>query len=480
MPRSTFAFTPTMPDIKDLLAALHAGGPDLRVNRAGQGAVAQLCTEDGHPLVSLEAPRYIQVPGETARLLGGTAGMDAPVWWTEVRATAAVPEAQRLAASVAGRLATLLDGTTWPPEAATRTEVVAIPASGPSAAHADDGGDVLAESDVLTDQAAVVLHDSPILAATPWLTELLRPPARTGRPLYLVTPPITRLTLPARTLLDRAPARWVIHAPETGYYDGLSGLVLSWRDGHFAPAADPGPTVADAYRPPSGSATGERQLLLSLRTIHPADERLLLGGALECAWQVLTDQVPAGWSTAEPVNVPWSRRQLTDLARTRARSGSPTWLVAVGSPDRPAIATQRVQHTRLGVEEHITVAFGHPTDKVAPLHLLPHLAEELATRHNLAMMITELRAARADLMVPAHYEPPALPVSLTLGPDAAADLGAGRAGGALPGSPPAHLGSAARPAFHYALGDGDDPAAWQRLQALKRYVESLTEPGLTS
>ncbi|MFF0460876.1 DUF6177 family protein [Streptomyces mexicanus] len=464
-----------MPDVKDLLAALHAGGPDLRVKRAGQGAVAQLCTEDGHPLVSLEAPRYVQVPGEASRLLGGAAGTEAPMWWTEVRATAAVPEAQRLAASVAGRLATLLDGTTWPPEAATRTEVVTIRASGGSAAHADDGGDVLSETDVLTDQAAVVIHDSPILAATTWLTELLRTTAGTGRHLYLVTPPTTRLTLPARALLDRAPARWVIHAPETGYYDGLSGLTLSWRDGHFTPVTDPGPTVAEAYRPPSGGATGERRLLLSLRTIHPADERLLLGGALECAWQTLTDEAPAGWSTAEPVNVPWSRRQLTDLARTRARSGSPTWLVAVGTPDRPAIATQRVQHTRLGVEEHITLAFGHPTGRPAPLHLLPHLAEELATRHNLAMMITELRAARADLTVPAHYEPPALPVSLTLGPDAVADLGAGRAGGALPDTSPERLGSTARPTLHYRLGDGDDPAAWRRLQQLECYVKSSVE-----
>jgi hypothetical protein len=473
MAQNLIALTPRMPDIKTLLAALHAGGPDLRVNRAGQGAVVQLCTEDGRQLVSVEAPRYIQVPGETTRLLDPTADAEPPVWWTEVRATTAVPEAGRLAASVAGRLATLLDGTTWPREAAAQTEVVTIPASG-APTPAADGGDILTETDLLTDQAAVVLHDAPTLAATTWLTGLLRSTAQTGRHLYLVTPPTTRLTVPARTLLDRAPARWLVHAPETGYYDGLSGLALSWQDGHFTPVTDPAPTVVDAYEPPSGP-TGERQLLLSLRTIHPADEHLLLGGALECAWQLLTGEPPAGWSTAEPINVPWSRRQLTDLARTRARSGSPTWLVAVGIPDRPAIATQHVQHTRLGVEEHITLAFGHPTGRPAPLHLLPHLAEELATRHHLAMMITELRAARADLTVPAHYEPPALPVSLTLGPDTVADLGADRAAGALPDTSPERLGSTARPALHYRLGDGNDPAAWRRLQQLERYAKCLTE-----
>lgn len=109
MPQSAFAITVKFPDIKAILAALHAGGPDLRMKQAGQGAVAQLCTEDGNPVVSLEAPRYIQVPGETARLLGDVVHRDGPLWWTEVRASTAVPEAQRLAASIAGRLAALLD-----------------------------------------------------------------------------------------------------------------------------------------------------------------------------------------------------------------------------------------------------------------------------------------------------------------------------------------------------------------------------------
>ncbi|MFF0966193.1 DUF6177 family protein [Streptomyces sp. NPDC003703] len=464
MPCSTFALTARMPDPVSLLAALHAGGPDLRVDRAGQGAVVRLCTEEGRQVVAVEAPRYLQVPGEAARLLGPAAATESPVWWTEVRAASAVPEAPRLSASVAGRLASLLDGTTWPRETAAHTDVVTVEASGEPAPALAAGDDVLTEADMLTDRAAIVLPDIPVLAATTWLTELLRTTARTGRHLYLVTPPTTRLTLPARTLLDRAPARWVVRDPGTGYYDGLTGLELVWHGDHFAPPAGRNPTVVDAYRPPPTGRSGERQFLLSARTIHPADEQLLLGGTLECAWQTLTGEPPAGWSTAEPVNVPWSRRQLTDLARSRARRGSPTWLVAVGSPGRPAIATQWVTHTRLGVEEHITLALGHTADSPVPLDRLPHLAEVLAAQHHLATMVTEVRAARADLMAPAHYEPPALPVSLTFGPDTVADTGLSRVEEALPDTPVVRLGPTARPTLHCTLGDGTDPAAWRRLR----------------
>ncbi|WP_308408422.1 hypothetical protein [Streptomyces murinus] len=91
MSQDVIALTPRMPDVKTLLAALHAGGPDLRVNQVGGGAVAQLCTEDGQLLVSVEAPRYLQAPGETERLPGPGARTDAPVWWTEVRASTTSP-----------------------------------------------------------------------------------------------------------------------------------------------------------------------------------------------------------------------------------------------------------------------------------------------------------------------------------------------------------------------------------------------------
>ncbi|WP_171117954.1 MULTISPECIES: DUF6177 family protein [unclassified Streptomyces] len=457
MTQDVIALTPQMPDIKTLLAALHAGGPDLRVNQAGGGAVAQLCTDDGQPLVSVEAPRYLQVPGEAERLLGPTARANGPVWWTEARAITGTEEAGRLAGSIAGRLATVLGGTTWPREAA-HTDVVTVPAGGDAAAAP-------AGVDVLTEKAAVVLQDRPLVAATTWLTDVVRTTLQTGRELHIVTPPGTRLTLPARTVLERIPARWVMRDLDCGYYDGLTGAVLHWHDGHFTPVGGNTPRIANAFQPPP-APSGERQLHLSLRTIHRTDEHLLLGGALGHAWQTLTGAPPAGWASAEPVNVPWSPRQLTELARTRARQSMPTWLVVVGAPDRAAIATLRVVRTRLGVEEHISMALGYTPGETIPVDSLPEVAETLAADHNLATMITELRTARADLTVPAHHEPPPIPLSLTLGADAVADLGTVHARNALPDAAPLQLGPAARPALHYPLGTGDDPAAWQRLREL--------------
>ncbi|MFI5771348.1 DUF6177 family protein [Streptomyces sp. NPDC051658] len=463
MTQDVIALTPQMPDTRALLAGLLAGGPDLLVNRAGDGSVAQLCTAAGQALVSVEAPRYVQVPGEVARLLGPDVHAESPVWWTEARATSSVEGAARLAGSVAGRLVAVHGGDVWPREAG-HTDVVT------------DLADAVAEAtplgvDLLTEKAAVVIQGRPVIAATTWLTDVVRNAARTGRELQLVTPPSTRLTFPARTLLDGLPSRWVVSDPECGYYDGLSGSVLRWHDGRFAHAAGDGPQVADAFRPRPGTE-GERQLLLSIRTVHPADEHLVLGGALEQAWHTLTGAPPAGWSTAEPVNVPWSPRQLTDLARTRAQQSLPTWAVAIGTPDHPAIATVRTARTHLGVEEHITLAVGYRADKNAPVAAMPELAESLAARHNLATMIGQLRTARADLTTPAHHEPPPVPLSFTLGPDAVAELDADRTPFA-----PTRLGPAARPALHYALGDGTDPAAWQRLRQINDHVTAGTGEG---
>ncbi|MEV5984002.1 DUF6177 family protein [Streptomyces sp. NPDC052051] len=468
MTQDVIALTPQMPDTKSLLAALHAGGPDLRVNGAAGGAVAQLCADDGRLLVSVEAPRYLQVPGETERLLGPGVRMDAPVWWTEVRAATAVPEARLLAGSVAGRLTALLGGSTWPSEAA-HTDVVTVPA-------ADDvpvspvGVDVLTELDVLTETGAVVIHDRPVVAATTWLTEALRNAAQSRRELWLITSPRTRLTLPTRTVLERMPARWVVRHPEDGYYDGLTGAVLHWQNGRFTPALDNGLQIADAFRPTPGTR-GERQLLLSIRTIHPVHEHLQLGSALEHTWQILSGAPPVGWSTAEPVNVPWSPRQLTDLARSRARRSQPTWVVAVGTPERPAIATLHIAHTSKGIEEHITLALGYAAEDSVPIDLLPELAESLAAKHNLATMISELRAARADVTTPAHHEPPPLPVSLTLGPDTVAELGLSHARDALPDNTPTRLGPTAHPALHYSLGNGTDPTAWRRLHRINEHLK---------
>ncbi|GGU29414.1 DUF6177 family protein [Streptomyces lavendofoliae] len=466
MTQDVIALTPQMPDARGVLAGLYAGGPDLRVSSSAEGAVVQLHTGDGRPVVTVDVPLFVQVPGEVSRLLGTGVETGSPVWWTEVRATTSIAEAGRLAGSVAGRLASLLGGSTWPADAA-HTSVVPVPSPDDDSPA---GGPVAV--DVLTTRAAVILQDRPVVAATTWLTDLIQSTVQSGHELQIVTPPGTRLTLPTRGLLAKVPARWVVQDPQCGYYDGLTGAVLHWDEDRFTEAtpADGRTPLADAFQT-GALARGEQQLHLSIRAIHPATDDLLLGGALEAAWQTLTGAPPAGWSTAEPVNLPWSPRQLTELARARAQKGASTWLVAVGAPDRPAIATCRVIHTPAGIEEHLTLALGCTTDTIAPLDVLPELAETLATRHNLTSMLTHLRPARTDLTTPPHHEPPPVPVSFTLGPDAVRTIGRAHAE-SLEDPRPMRLGSAVCPTLHYALGDGSDAAAWHRLQDLNSRLKA--------
>ncbi|MFJ4555929.1 DUF6177 family protein [Streptomyces massasporeus] len=463
MTKDVIALTPEMPDLPTLLAGLYAGGPDLGVNTTADGAVVQLCAPDGRPLVSIEAPILVQVFGETTRLLDHPVG-DGPVWWTEARASTAVAEAARLAGSFAGRLATVLGGSVWPPEAATTdvvpltTDVSALPV--PALA--------VPAVDVLTDTTAVVIQDRPLIAMTSWLSHALRTATTADRALQIVTPPTARLTLPTRTALRGVPNRWVVQDPEHGYYDGLSGAVLHWKNGAFTPVHDEqGATkVAGAFAPIPD--TGDRQLILTLRTRHAADEKLVLGQALENVFRHLTGAPPAGWSTAEPVNLPWSTRELTDLAR--ARAPRPTWLVAVGSPDRPALATVHVLRTPAGVEEDITLALGYGSDEAPPLGAIEELATALDTEHGLVSLLTTIRAARRDLTVPPAMEAPPVPVAFTLGGDEAEVIGRARAGHPPPGLMPTHLGLGGKPALHYPLSDGTDPEAWSTFQRLVRHL----------
>ncbi|MET9388935.1 DUF6177 family protein [Streptomyces sp. NPDC006624] len=464
MTKDVIALTPSMPDLPTLLAGLYAGGPDLGVNTTADGAVVQLCAPDGRPLVSVEAPILVQVPGETTRLLGHPVE-EGPVWWTEARASTAVSEAGRLAGSFAGRLATVLGGTVWPPEAATTdvvpltTDVSAIPVPATSTPAVD----------VLTDSTAVVIQDRPLVAMTSWLSDALRTTTATDRALQIVTPPTARLTLPTRTALRGLPNRWVVQDPEHGYYDGLSGAVLHWKNGTFTPVRDKDGTASVAEVFTTAAETGERQLLLTLRTRHPADADLVLGRALEAAFRHLTGTAPAGWSTAEPVNLPWSPRQLTDLAR--ARAPRPSWLIAVGHPDQHALATLRAFRTTAGVEEDITLALGYGKNDSPPLQAIEALAAELDAEHGLVTLLTALRAARRDLTVPARLEPPAIPVTFTLGHDEARRVPSLRAAQPHGGPAPTRLGPPTRPALHYPLGDGTDPHTWSTFQQLTQHVK---------
>ncbi|MFF4159436.1 DUF6177 family protein [Streptomyces sp. NPDC001678] len=473
MTKDVIALTERMPDSWSVLAGLLAGGPDLRVQTTADGAVVQLCDEQGRPLVSIEAPMLLQVPGEQARLLGTAPAdvPDGPVWWIEARASSAVPEAEKLAGVVAARLATLLGGRVWPPGApGTEDPGTPVDTSGVTAVPAPAAAQPAV--DVLTEQVAVVLQDRPVVAMTAWLSEALRAAVESDRGLQIVTPGHCRLSLATRTLITAQPSRWVVQDERDGYYDGLSGAVLRWQDGLFAPARDSAGETPVAAAFTEVERDGERQLLLSFRTRHQPDAHLVLGGALETAWQKLTGALPVGWGTAEPANLPWSRRRLTDLAYERAPK--PTWTVVVGGEGRPAQATLRVLRTRKGVEEDITLAVGYGPDERPSLDELRELANELVARHGLESMLIQLREARRDLSTPPRLERPPVPYAFVLGAEEVRELGRGHAGRPpLPGRP-AQLGSNARPGFFYVLGDGESGEGWEALETLTRHLKKVT------
>ena len=474
MTKDVIALTQKMPDPLSVIAGLLSGGPDRLVGTEGEGAVVQLCDEQGRPLVSVEAPLLVQVAGEAERLLGASPP-EVPYWWTEARATTGVEEAEQLAGTFAARLATLVGGTAWPPEAAWSLAVVDT--DGMSVAPVPAAAQPAV--DVLTDKVAVVIQDRPVVAMTAWLSDAFRAAAGAELGLQIVTPASTRLSPAVRAGLPGWPSRWVVQDERDGYFDGLSGAVLEWKNGFFATVVPPDPTPEDPRTPVAATFqeglaeqgdTGERQLAISFRAVHPADDRLVLGGAVEAVWQAITGEPPSGWGTEEPANLPWSLRQLTDVAYER--SPAPTWLVVVGTPERPGLATVRITRTKGGVEEDVTLAFGYGPGEHVPTDAVQSAAEALATRHDLQSMLVQIRRARRDLSVPPRFEGPGVPYAFVLGAEEVRAMPGDRARRTPLTEAPRELGPRTRPALYYPLpGDPSDLSGWQDFERLMRHLK---------
>lgn len=99
------------PDVPAVLSALLAAGPALRVRPLPRGGLVQLCDDGGTPLVTVEGPTLVQVPGEVRRLLG--VEVTHPVWWVEARALRGRPDAAGIARRLADALVTATGGQTW-------------------------------------------------------------------------------------------------------------------------------------------------------------------------------------------------------------------------------------------------------------------------------------------------------------------------------------------------------------------------------
>jgi hypothetical protein len=118
MTRDVVALLPKPPEVQDVVAALLAAGERFRVRPEAGGAVVQLCDDDGRPLVSIEVPVLVRIPGEVERLLGPVvaARVPPPLWWVEARSPSAREGAERLGRRFAATLAARCDGVVWPAE----------------------------------------------------------------------------------------------------------------------------------------------------------------------------------------------------------------------------------------------------------------------------------------------------------------------------------------------------------------------------
>lgn len=109
----TIAVCATQPHLADLGTALAEADPTLRVLHDQERAVLVLARGE-HPVITVEAPVLVRVPGEASRLLGPTMRQaDGPAWWVHYHYAAGDTEAAALAAEAGHRLALRCDGALW-------------------------------------------------------------------------------------------------------------------------------------------------------------------------------------------------------------------------------------------------------------------------------------------------------------------------------------------------------------------------------
>jgi hypothetical protein len=120
MSRDVIALVTTAPTGPALAAGMVAAGEELLVVPHADGAVVQLCDspDDGgiRPLLTIEEPILVAVPGEVARLLGSDMAerVHPPLWWIEVRVADTPENAIDLGYRFADELVRRLGGAVWP------------------------------------------------------------------------------------------------------------------------------------------------------------------------------------------------------------------------------------------------------------------------------------------------------------------------------------------------------------------------------
>ncbi|MCW2529668.1 MAG: hypothetical protein JWM76_4528 [Pseudonocardiales bacterium] len=101
------------PNLNELVDAMMAAGPQLRVGALSEGVAFQLFDDDGRLMLTMERPTLIQVEGEAERLLGVTSAPPVPYWWIELRAPSQRTDARVVATRLAEVLCGQVDGVSW-------------------------------------------------------------------------------------------------------------------------------------------------------------------------------------------------------------------------------------------------------------------------------------------------------------------------------------------------------------------------------
>jgi len=448
--------------------ALARAGPKLRVRPAANGAVIQLRDEAGRMVAAVHAAQKLALSAEADRLLldGITDDLPAQPFWVEARGAETGSNGVDTAEVVrcfADALVSQFGGLVWVPACRLNRD-------DPLLAGATDHPAITRA----TDKVVLAVQDRPVVPLSTWVVDAVAEHGRAGRGFQVVTPSSSRITHALSSVLGNPMARWVARAPNGDYYDGFSGVRLTW---HEEAGFVRDRTVDPEYVPhPAFRETDEgwgTQLLVDLKVLNPADDGLRLGQAVEFLTEALADAVPALWGTGEPATLPWDTGDLTALARKRAPASS--WLVFTGPPDglrpgqvRPFAGTVLVTRVPAGVKESITLAVGYPPGEEPDLSVLSTLVKEFTSRGLLRTMSVHRRTGRSDLACEPRWSGPAFPVGLGIGVEGVSSIGSERVLSAP--VPALTFGPPLTRSVWYRIGDGIEAEAQERLRDLMAHL----------
>jgi hypothetical protein len=316
--------------------------------------------------------------------------------------------------------------------------------------------------DLTTLQAAIVLHKRRTVALTAWLLTALQQAAEAHLPLFLVTPPDSKLTAPTASVLIPPHATWVVSHPN-GFYDGLTGTQLTFDGITFTPnpaVRDPAP----AFRQPVGHPAFGPNLVVTFRIRHATPARL--AEAIEVVYENLTQAPPSGWAASEPIALTWNPDEITTYCHDRAPGG--TWICHTGLTHRRAIGMTTVHATTEGIEEHTTLHISHHPDQPTP-HLT-QTVHDLATDHDLIDLLAHTQPGPADLTTLPIWAGLPTPLGLALGPKALQTIPQTEE---LPPASPVPVGPPSEPTLWYPIDSHSPPQAWANLDTLISHLRGI-------